>query len=98
MIGKFRNDWTANRCFDIKTTGDISIGQKAEAGIARDRPGEFSSLPGRAVRANSREIAFLASFAMDLPVAFPTQGDEILFSVMAQPTSGHDVVHFESRT
>ena len=38
------------------------------------------------------------SFAMDLAVAFPTQGDEILFGVMAQPTSGHDVVHFESRT
>jgi hypothetical protein len=35
---------------------------------------------------------------MDLPVAFPTEGDEVLFSVMAELTPGRDVVNFESLT
>jgi len=92
-------DRTANRCFSIKATGGIFIGQKAETGIARDETRRvFGPFRGRAVQRRTREIAFLASFAMDLPVASPTQGNEILFSVMAQPTSGHDVVHFESCT
>ena len=31
---------------------------------------------------------------MDLPVAFPTKSDEILFNIMAQPASRRDVVNF----
>jgi hypothetical protein len=33
---------------------------------------------------------------MNVPVAFITEGDEILFCVMAQMTSRRDVVNFES--
>jgi hypothetical protein len=35
---------------------------------------------------------------MDLPVTFPTESDEILFSVMAQSTSQHNVVNFQPST
>jgi hypothetical protein len=31
---------------------------------------------------------------MDLAMAFPTESDEILLGIMAQPTSRHDVVNF----
>jgi hypothetical protein len=32
---------------------------------------------------------------MDLPVTFPTEGDEILFRIMAELTAWRDVVDFE---
>jgi hypothetical protein len=35
---------------------------------------------------------------VDLPVAFPTEGDEILFRIIAELTSGRDVVNFKSYT
>jgi hypothetical protein len=31
---------------------------------------------------------------MDLPVTFLTKGDEILLSVIAQPTARHNVMNF----
>jgi hypothetical protein len=34
---------------------------------------------------------------MDLPVAFPTERDEILFGIMSEPTSGRDVMNLKSR-
>jgi hypothetical protein len=33
---------------------------------------------------------------MDLSVAFPTQGDQIVFGIMAQLASAHNVVNFQS--
>jgi hypothetical protein len=38
------------------------------------------------------------SLRMDPPVAFPTEGDEILFAAITQLTSRSDVVNFESHT
>jgi len=35
---------------------------------------------------------------MNLPVTFPTDGDEIFFSIMAQLTSRRNVVNFQPRT
>jgi hypothetical protein len=32
---------------------------------------------------------------MDVPVAFPAKGDEILFGIAAELTSGRDVVNFK---
>jgi hypothetical protein len=39
----------------------------------------------------------LNSSRMDLPVASPTKGDEILLNIIAQPTSRHNVVNLQSR-
>jgi hypothetical protein len=33
---------------------------------------------------------------MNLPVTFPTEGDEVFFNIMAQLTSRRDVVNFQS--
>jgi hypothetical protein len=33
---------------------------------------------------------------MDLAMTFPTEGDEIFFSIVAKPTSRRDVVNFQS--
>jgi len=35
---------------------------------------------------------------MDLPVAFPTEGDEIRFRIIAEPTSRRDVVNLQLNT
>jgi hypothetical protein len=39
-------------------------------------------------------MAMPNSSRMDLPVASPTKSDEILFNIIAQPTSRHNVVNF----
>ena len=43
-------------------------------------------------------IYLLAMFRMDLAMTFPTEGDEIFFSIMAKPTSRNNVVNFQSPT
>ena len=35
---------------------------------------------------------------MDLATTFPTEGDEILLGIMAQPASRHDMANFQSAT
>jgi hypothetical protein len=42
------------------------------------------------------DVSLQITVQMDPSVAFPTESDEILFSVMAQLTSRRDVVNFQS--
>ena len=42
------------------------------------------------------QSALRLHFGMDLAVAFPTEGDEIFLGIMAESTSGYDVVNFQS--
>jgi hypothetical protein len=37
-----------------------------------------------------------AGYGIDLPVAFPTEGDEIRFGIIAEPTSRRDVMSLKS--